>query len=72
MAGRKKIINRSWKTKLDISQTITGRNRTKKGPNRINQLNKRAELWKKILYLFSVGMYFEKLGHSFQTQRLES
>lgn len=52
VAGGKKMINRSWKAKLGISQARTGRNRTKKGQNRINQLNKQAELWKKILSSF--------------------
>lgn len=57
VAGRKKMINRSWKAKLDMSQARTGRNRTNKGQNRINQLNKQAELWKKLLSFLFLNVF---------------
>lgn len=59
VAGRKKMINRSWKAKLDMSQARTGRNRTNKGQNRINQLNKQAELWKKLLSFLFLNVFWK-------------
>lgn len=59
VASRKKMINRSWKAKLDISQARSGRNRTKKGQNRRIQLSKQVELWKKTLYFFYWNIFWK-------------
>lgn len=47
VASRKKMINRSWKAKLGISQARNGRNRTKKCPTWRIQFCKQVELWNK-------------------------